>query len=738
MDRLNPLDAVFVDAEDEDRHTNMAIASTAVFEGPIPSRKEFLAYIAGRLAEVPLYRRKLRTVPFRLGRPVWVEDPAFDLRYHVRFTALPEPGGDQQLAELMARVMSQRLDRDHPLWEYWMVEGLAGDRWALISKIHHCMVDGVSSTDLYRVIFSVTPELSPVPAVADDQAVDGEPSSVLLAAQAALDMVMLPGRQALALGRAVTDPRRTVAQAVGTARGIAKMAPSVRPAARSSLSGQIGRQRRYAWARASLADIKTVKGEFGGTVNDVVLAAISGGLRALLLARGEELKPHEVPSLVPVSVRAPGEESIYENRVSALIADLPVHIADPVERLTAVRAELKDLKESKEALAGEALVTLGGYSPYPLASWYVRTVLGLPQREIVTVTTNVPGPRQPLYGMGRRLVEIIPYVPIATTVRIGIAIFSYCGDITFGLTGDFAANPDLDVLAHGIEDGVAELLAAAMDRSLRPDAVEELGDLGGQASRLHPQLGKGASTDQPGLRELLREPFRVLERVDQVDPVPQDKRRRRDRPALVDGRRDGPEQDAVQNGGDYRRIIRGGVQERVDRVDPDTGEQGHGQGRQPHDGTGVVRLQQQRHERQRRRRGGPLEHGHLQDQAANPLGRPNRGEQAHVGAERDPAEHHLVRAELVQQAEHLLGVYIHPVLPGVLGLVAVAMAQQVEQHDAVAASGQPAGQATAEGSVEQQGVQPHEHPVARAVDLIGQPVFAKSQRAPGLHDIRPH
>jgi len=304
VDRLNPLDAVFVDAEDEDRHTNMAIASTAVFEGPIPSRKEFLAYIAGRLPEVPLYRRKLRTVPFRLGRPVWVEDPAFDLRYHVRFTALPEPGGDQQLAELMARVMSQRLDRDHPLWEYWVVEGLAGDRWALISKIHHCMVDGVSSTDLYRVIFNVTPELPPVSTVADDQTVHGEPSSVLLAAQAALDMVMLPGRQALALGRAVTDPRRTVAQAVGTARGIAKMAPSVRPAARSSLSGQIGRQRRYAWARASLADIKTVKGEFGGTVNDVVLAAISGGLRALLLARGEELKPHEVPSLVPVSVRA--------------------------------------------------------------------------------------------------------------------------------------------------------------------------------------------------------------------------------------------------------------------------------------------------------------------------------------------------------------------------------------------------------------------------------------------------
>ena len=462
MDRLNPLDAVFIDAEDEDRHTSMAIASTAVFEGPVPSREEFLAHIAGRLPEVPLYRRKLRTVPLRLGRPVWVEDPDFDLSYHVRFTALPEPGGDQQLAELIARVMSQRLDRDRPLWEYWVIEGLAEDRWALISKIHHCMVDGVSGTDLYRVIFDVTPQPSPAPApaVAGDRTVAGEPAPALLAAQAALDMALLPTRQAIALGRAVSDPLRTVAQVADTARAIGKMA-SLRPATRSSLSGQIGAQRRYTWVRASLADIKTVKREFGGTVNDVVLAAISSGFRALLLARGEPTEPHEVPSLVPVSLRAAGEENIYENRVSALVANLPVHVADPVERLAAVRAELESLKESKEALAGEALNNMNRYSPYLLASWYVRTVLGLPQREIVTVTTNVPGPQQPLYGMGRRLVEIIPYVPIATTVRIGIAIFSYCDTIRFGLTGDFASNPDLGVLARGIEDGIAELVAAA-------------------------------------------------------------------------------------------------------------------------------------------------------------------------------------------------------------------------------------------------------------------------------------
>ena len=460
MDRLNALDAVFVDAEDADPHVSMAIASIAVFEGPAPAHEEFLAYLAGRLPLVPRYRHKLRTIPFRLGRPVWVEDPDFDLRYHVRRTALPAPGGDRQLADLMARVMSQRLDRDHPLWEYWVVEGLAEGRWALISKVHHCMVDGVSGTDLYRVIFDFSPEPSP-PARADDRTVNAEPSAVELAARAALDAVMLPAREALALRGAAADLAGSLRQAAEMARAVARLAPAARPATGSSLSGHIGRQRRYTWARVSLDDVKTIKQALGGTVNDVVLTAISGGFRALLLARGEQPGSHMVRSLVPVSVRAPGAESVYDNQVSALLADLPVHVADPVERLAAVRSELTTLKESKEAMLGEALTSVGRFTPFPFASWWSRLAFGLPQREIVTVTTNVPGPRQTLYGMGRRLLEIIPYVPIATTLRTGISIFTYGGQVTFGITGDFAANPDLDVLAHGIEDGAAELLKAA-------------------------------------------------------------------------------------------------------------------------------------------------------------------------------------------------------------------------------------------------------------------------------------
>jgi WS/DGAT/MGAT family acyltransferase len=465
MDRLNPLDAVFVDAEDADPHTSMAIASIAVFEGPAPSHEEFLAHIAGRLARVPRYRQKLRTVPFRLGRPVWVDDPDFDLRYHVRRTALPAPGGDQQLADLMARVMSQRLDRDHPLWEHWVAEGLADGHWALISKVHHCFVDGVSGTDLYRVIFDLSAEGSP--AAVDERVAGAEPSAVELAVQAARDAVVLPVREALALRGAVADPHGAIRQAAAMTRALAKLTPALWPATGSSLSGHIGRQRRYTWARASLDEVKTIKRALGGTVNDVVLAAISGGYRALLLARGEQPGPHMVRSLVPVSVRAPGEESLYDNRVSALLADLPVHIADPVERLTAVRAEMAALKTSNEAALGAALTSLGRYTPFPFASWLVRLGFELPQRDIVTVTTNVPGPRQPLYGMGRRIVEIIPYVPIATTMRTGVSIFTYCDHVTFGITGDFAASPDLDVLARGIEDSLAELLKASRRRARR-------------------------------------------------------------------------------------------------------------------------------------------------------------------------------------------------------------------------------------------------------------------------------
>jgi WS/DGAT/MGAT family acyltransferase len=499
VEQLNSLDAAFVDAEDQDKNASFAIASVSVFEGPAPSYEEFLEATARRLPLVPLYRRRLRKVPFGLGPPVWVDDPNFDLRYHVRQTALPSPGGDQQLRRLMARVMAERLDRDYPLWEFWLVEGVDHGRWALITKVHHAMVDGISATDLYRVIFDTSPEPPPLPAVPDRSA-RPEPSGLALAARAAANAALMPVREEAAIRRSLADPELAVRKAAETVRGLARYARALQPAAASSLSGRIGRQRRYTWARASLDDVKTIKNELGGTVNDIFLAAISSAFRDLLLSRWEEPAPTMVRSLVPVSVRSPGEESVYDNRLSALVADLPVDISDPAERLAAVVTQMAMLKASSEAEAGEAFVSLRRFAPFVLASMFVRLVFSIPQREIVTVTTNIPGPQFPLYALGRRLVEIIPYVPIATTLRTGVSIFTYSGQVTFGITGDYATTPDLDVLATGIEDGIADLLKVVGQRRGKRPAGQGKSPKAAKSAGSKPAAAKGQGAKEQGVQ----------------------------------------------------------------------------------------------------------------------------------------------------------------------------------------------------------------------------------------------
>ncbi|MET0764213.1 MAG: wax ester/triacylglycerol synthase family O-acyltransferase [Blastococcus sp.] len=459
MDRMNPLDAAFLQAEDEEPGVSLAIASIAIFEGPSPGHGEFEAALAGRLPLIPRYRQKAREVPLDLGPPVWVDDPSFDLGYHVRRTALPAPGDDRDLAALMGRVMSARLDRSRPLWEYWLVEGLAGDRWALISKVHHCMVDGVSGTDLYRVILDTTPE--PRLRVPDDWHPQPEPSALYLAGAAAAQLARLPVDQTRALAGAARRPAE-LARLVGTtARGVGALATALVPTRRSSLSGPLSAHRRFAFARGSVDDVAAVRHALGGTFNDVVLAGVSGGYRTLLLHRGERPTPHLVRTLVPVNVRAPGEESIRDNRVSLMLAELPVDVGDPVERLAAVREEMTRLKGRHEAEAGAALLHLSGYEAYPAIASPFRVLAHLRQRSVVTVTTNVPGPREPLFALGRRLVEIVPYVPIASTVRVGVSIFSYCGQLTFGVTGDYDSAADVWTLARGIETGMVELTEAA-------------------------------------------------------------------------------------------------------------------------------------------------------------------------------------------------------------------------------------------------------------------------------------
>jgi WS/DGAT/MGAT family acyltransferase len=463
MDRMTPLDAAFLQAEDEEPGVSLAIASIAVFEGPAPSREEFGAALAGRLPLIPRYRQKARELPWDVGPPVWVDDPSFDLSYHLRHTALPSPGGDQELATLMGRVMSARLDRNRPLWEYWLVEGLSDERWALISKVHHCMVDGVSGTDLYRVVLDETPE--PRAPVTDDWRPQPEPSDLRLTADAAIGLARLPLASLRALAGVVRSPAGVARQARGAVRGLGALATAVRPAARSSLSGPLSAQRRFAFARGSADDIALVRHTLGGTFNDVVLAAVTAGFRRLLMSRGELPAEHAVRTLVPVSVRPPGTEDVRGNQVSLLLAELPVHLPDAQARLTAVRHELTRLKAEHEAEAGAAVLELAGLEPFAAAALPMRLAAHLPQRSVVTVTTNVPGPRQPLYALGRRLVEIVPYVPIASTLRLGVAIFSYCGQVTFGVTGDFDGAADVWTLAQGIGEGLDELVAIAQPRA---------------------------------------------------------------------------------------------------------------------------------------------------------------------------------------------------------------------------------------------------------------------------------
>jgi diacylglycerol O-acyltransferase len=456
MQTMSPLDASFLHIEDSVTH--MHIGSVGIFEGPSPGSEELTAAIASQLPLVPRYRQKVRFVPLALGRPVWVDDPHFNLDYHVRRTGLPSPGGDPELRNLVGRVMSQQLDRTKPLWEIWVAEGLDEGRWAFISKVHHCMVDGVSATDLLSVLLDS--EREPTATVPAPFKPEAEPNPAELVAHALAGRAASPYEGVRTALAALRGPRRVAREAVVIGKGLVKLGQVATPGSASSLNGPIGPHRRWGWARARLSEVKQIREAHGGTVNDVVLAAITGGFRELLLSRGEPVEDRVVRTLVPVSVRALHERGSYNNKVSAMFADLPVAIDEPVARLDSIHEQMQELKGSGQAVAAEALTALGGFAPAMLLALGGRVGSRLPQRAINTVTTNVPGPQQPLYLTGRRMLEAFPFVPLGGSVRIGIAIFSYDGNINFGVTGDRDHAPDISVLCDGIERGMAELLPA--------------------------------------------------------------------------------------------------------------------------------------------------------------------------------------------------------------------------------------------------------------------------------------
>ncbi len=465
-DRLTGLDTAFLHLEDHST-AHMHVASVMIFEGRAPTPKELVEHVESRLHLVPRYRQRLAYVPLDQGRPVWTDDPHFNPHYHIRHTALPRPGDDAALKRLAGRLFSQRLDRSKPLWEIWLVERMAGRRFALIAKTHHALVDGISGVDITTVLFDATPE--PVPEDSHGGRASNPPpwsprplpGSAKLLGEALLERTTVPGEMTRGARRIVRRPLRALAQLRdGLANvGATTLAGINAPAPPSPLNVDIGPHRRYTWVDADLARFKAIKDSLGGTLNDVVLAAVS-------LALGRWLRAHDHPTeglvlkaMVPVSVRADVERGALGNRVAAMWAPLPVGIEDPAECYEQIRVAMEDLKQSGQAVGAQVLTNLAGFAPPTILSQAAR--LQARQRYFNLVVTNVPGPQFPLYLLGRRLRSLYPVVPLARRQALGIAVMSYNGHLGFGLLGDYDALPDLDTIAQELDRAIRRLARAA-------------------------------------------------------------------------------------------------------------------------------------------------------------------------------------------------------------------------------------------------------------------------------------
>ncbi len=454
-DRLSALDATFLHLEDEGP-THMHVASVMLFEGDPPRYVDLVRAIEERLHLVPRYRQRLAEVPLGQGRPVWVDDPHFNVRYHLRHTALPAPGNENQLKNLAGRLFGQQLDRAKPLWEVWLVEGVEGGRFALISKTHHALVDGVSGVDITTVMFDASPDPAPVPPPERRWVPRPPPSDAQLLAEAVVDRASAPVtllRAAAAVARgpaAIVRPVLGVAEAVGAA---------LRPAPATPLNERVGPHRRFTWVDADLDEFKAIKRELGGTVNDVVLTAVTLALGRHLRRHGVVTEGLVLRALVPVSVRADVERGALGNRVAAVYAPLPVGVEDAEEAHTRVHEAMAGLKESGQAVGAQVITQLGDFAPPTILQQAAR--LQARQRWFNLVVTNVPGPQVPLYVLGHRLARLYPVVPLSLNQALGVAIMSYDGRLGFGLLGDYDALEDLDLLAGDLEHAIADLARTA-------------------------------------------------------------------------------------------------------------------------------------------------------------------------------------------------------------------------------------------------------------------------------------
>ncbi|HVE82051.1 MAG TPA: wax ester/triacylglycerol synthase family O-acyltransferase [Myxococcales bacterium] len=459
FERLTSLDFTFLNLEDRTAH--MHVAGLAVFDGPLPPYQQVLRLIDARLESVPRYRQRLQFVPLNQGRPVWVDEESFDLEYHVRHTALPAPGTIDQLHKLAGWLMSQQLDRSKPLWEMWLVEGVKGEdggqRFAIVTKTHHCMIDGISGIDIASVLMDGEPEAAPPPSSGPPWRPRPAPNAAELLVSSLREQVVHPLRAAREAMRAGSPARTQLLHLAAGLKPLLGLAQMGR-APESSLNAPLSPHRRFHSVDMALADIKAVRTALGGTVNDVVLAVVAGALRSLLGSRGEPAS-HDLRVMVPVSVRTAEGRGTLGNQVTPTFATLPVTEADPVRRLEKVRAAMKGLKESGQVLGALALTKLSDFAPPNLLTQVAR--LQMMERFFNLVVTNVPGPQFPLYLLGRRMLACYPVVPLAAGQTVGIALLSYNGSIGVGLLGDADEARDLAELGDFLKASLQELLERA-------------------------------------------------------------------------------------------------------------------------------------------------------------------------------------------------------------------------------------------------------------------------------------
>ncbi len=454
-ERLSALDASFLQGENESAPMN--VGGVDLFAGPALSFREFSEHVEGRLHLLPRFRQRLAEVPLGLGRPRWVDDTSFRLSYHLRHTALPEPGRPDQLQALFGRILEQPLDRRRPLWELWLVEGLEGDRFAVLHKFHHALVDGIASVDVMETLFDTEPEPDEAPEPRTWEPRRG-PTRARLLAEAAAERAV-PPEIVRSLGNAVRSPRRAAGRTAGALAGLGAVGwRALKLAPRGPYNRKVGPHRRFSWQRESLDDFKAVKNALQGSLNDVVLTAVAGALGAHLRARGEPTAGLELQVFVPVALReASGSEA--GNEVSGLRVPLPVGFTDPLERLERIHGAMEELKDSAEVVAGSTVIELSGLAPPAVGDRLSQ--IGDVQRYVNLVVTNVPGPQRRLYLLGRELQAVYPLVPLGANLGLGVAIVSYAGGIFFGFTSDPDIVPDVAELPGLLHAALVELAGAA-------------------------------------------------------------------------------------------------------------------------------------------------------------------------------------------------------------------------------------------------------------------------------------